>query len=233
MDTLLQHIKLTEGISYLVSLTFAIGYIGFWRYLTGREVPAPAVSRVADLVPNTVQGFALPANAFYHPGHGWAMLEADGLVRIGVDDFLPRAIGRLDAVELPRPGDRVALGRPAFSLIQGQRRANVPAPVSGVVAEINPALAGKPGLIKERGFGAGWVARVRPTSLSEDLPRLHVAERASEWLKREVDASSRVHRRAYRRPRRPARSHHGRRRHHWPNDGRRRRNLRRSARVTR
>jgi glycine cleavage system H protein len=114
------------------------------------------------------------------------MLDADGLVRIGVDDFLHTAMGHLDGIELPRPGDSVVAGSPAFSLMQGQRRADVPAPVSGVVAEVNPALADRPGLVKERPFGAGWVARVRPTALCEDLPRLHVAERASAWLKREV-----------------------------------------------
>lgn len=187
MESLLQHMALTEGISYLVSIGFAVSFIGFWRYLVGREVPATAPARVPDAILNMVQGFGLPANAFYHPGHGWAMLEADGLVRIGVDDFLHSAIGHLDAVELPRPGDRLVAGHPAFSLIQAQRRADVPAPVTGVVAEVNPVLAGKPSLMKERPFGAGWVARVRPTALCEDLPRLHVAERASAWLSREVN----------------------------------------------
>lgn len=186
METLLQHMALTEGISYLVSIVFAFGFIGFWRYLTGREAPVTVPAHVPDAVPNLVHGFALPANAFYHPGHGWAMLEPNGLVRIGVDDFLHAAMGRVDGVELPRPGDPVVAGRPAFSLTQGQRRADVPAPVTGVVAEVNLALAGRPGLIKERPFGAGWVARIRPTALSDELPRLHVAERASAWLKHEI-----------------------------------------------
>ena len=186
MESLLQHMALTEGISYLVGISFAFGFIGFWRYVTGREVPATAPAHVPDAVPNLVHGFALPANAFYHPGHGWAMLEPNGLVRIGVDDFLHTAIGRLDGVELPHPGDSVVAGRPAFSLTQGKRRADIPAPVSGVIAEVNPALAGRPGLIKERPFGAGWVARIKPTALGEELPRLHVAERASAWLNREI-----------------------------------------------
>jgi glycine cleavage system H lipoate-binding protein len=186
MESLLQHMALTEGISYLVSIGFAFAFIGFWRFLTGRERLATAPAHAADAVPSMAHGFALPANAFYHPGHGWAMLEPNGLVRIGVDDFLHTALGRLDAVELPRPGDSVTAGRPAFSLVQGQKRADVAAPVSGVVTEVNPALAAQPGLIKARPFDAGWVARVRPTALSAELPRLHVAERASAWLKREV-----------------------------------------------
>ena len=186
MESLLQHMALTEGISYLVSIGFAVSFIGFWRFLTGREEPATETVRVPDAVPAMAHGFALPSNAFYHPGHGWAMVEAGGLVRIGVDDFLQTAIGHLDGVELPHPGDQVVAGRPAFSLIQGQKRADVPAPVSGVVAEVNPMLTDRPGLIKDRPFGAGWVARVRPTALGEDLSHLHVAERASAWLKREV-----------------------------------------------
>jgi glycine cleavage system H protein len=149
-------------------------------------VLATAPAHAAGLVPEMIQGFSLPANVFRHSGHGWAALEAGGLVRIGVDDFLPRAIGRVDSLVLPRPGDTVVAGQPAFSLVQGERRADVPAPVSGVIAEVNPALADGSGLVKDRPFAAGWVARVRPTSLGADLPRLHVAERASAWLKREA-----------------------------------------------
>jgi glycine cleavage system H protein len=186
MQSLLEHMALAEGISYLVSIAFASGFIGFWRYLTGREVPATVPVRFPDVIPDMVQGFAIPANVFCHPRHGWATLEAGGLVRIGVDDFLPTAIGHLDAVVLPRPGDPLVAGGPAFSLIQGQRRADVPAPVSGVVAEVNPMLASRPSLLKERPFGAGWAVRVRPTALGEELPRLHVAERARPWLEGEA-----------------------------------------------
>lgn len=186
MQSLLERMALTEGISYLVSIGFAVSFVGFWRYLTGREVPATVPARVPDVVPYAVQGFALPANVFCHPRHAWATLEAGGLVRIGVDDFLHTAIGHLDAISLPRPGDQLVAGRPAFSLIQGQRSADVPAPVSGVVAEVNPVLAGRPSLLKEHPFGAGWVVRVRPTALGEDLPGLHVAERARAWLEREA-----------------------------------------------
>lgn len=186
MESLQDHMALTEGICYLVSVGFAVSFVGFWRYLTGREAPATAPAPVPGVLPVMVGGFALPANVFCHPRHGWATLEAGGLVRIGVDEFLPAAIGRLDAVDLPRPGDPLVAGRPAFTLVQGQRRADVPAPVSGVVAEVNPELAGRPGLLKERPFEAGWVARVRPTALGAELPRLHVAERARAWLERET-----------------------------------------------
>jgi len=186
METLLEHTRLTEGASYLVALSFAFGFIGFWRYLTGRERLALAPARSTSLIAEIVQGFAVPANVFRHAGHGWAALEPSGLVRIGVDDFMPRAIGRVDAVTLPKPGDTVIAGQPAFSLVQGQRRADIPAPVSGIVTEVNPALANGPGPIKERPFDAGWIARVRPTALGEELGRLHVAERASAWMRREA-----------------------------------------------
>ncbi|TNF37375.1 MAG: hypothetical protein EP329_03290, partial [Deltaproteobacteria bacterium] len=106
MSTLQEFVTLTEGVSYLIAVGFALSFIAFWRYLTGREAPA----RVRAAVPERVPAGAVPGDLFFHPKHAWAALEASGAVRMGVDDFLAQAVGRVDAIELPRVGDALTAG---------------------------------------------------------------------------------------------------------------------------
>lgn len=183
--TLQNFVHLTEGISYLVAVTYVASFIVFWRYLTGREALAPALARESQPA-EMATGDALPATAFIHPAHGWLTLDNDGLVRVGVDAFLARAIGRVDAVTLPQAGDTLTAGDSAFALVQGKRKADISTPVSGVVVEVNAALAKDATLIKASPYAAGWALRVRPSALSDELPRLNIAKRARAWLAEEA-----------------------------------------------
>ena len=56
-----------------------------------REEAASVAPRV---LPTIVAGFELPENRRYHPGHTWALQESPTLVRVGVDDFGARLVGK-------------------------------------------------------------------------------------------------------------------------------------------
>lgn len=62
-------------------------------------VPTPA-ARAAGFI----YGFHLPANRSYHSGHGWALRERKNVVRIGIDASATRLTGKIDSLELPKPG---------------------------------------------------------------------------------------------------------------------------------
>ncbi len=64
-------------------------------------------------------GFSLPAGLFVGPGHTWARLEADGTLRIGVDDVAARLLGRLDRLEVAGQGAALGHDDAAFVLHQG------------------------------------------------------------------------------------------------------------------
>ncbi len=51
-----------------------------------------AVVRPVDLM--TARGVDVPQGYYLHPGHLWARLEEDGGVRVGLDDFARRILGR-------------------------------------------------------------------------------------------------------------------------------------------
>ncbi len=53
-----------------------------------------AAGAAPRLTPSLVGGFSVPDNLRYHPGHTWALSESPNLVRIGIDDFASKLIGK-------------------------------------------------------------------------------------------------------------------------------------------
>ena len=77
-----------------------------------------------------------------------AVVEGPDLVRVGVDDFARKLVGRVEGVELPRVGDKVVQGEPAWVLQRGDRRASMLSPFSGEVVEVNPRVAEDPSVVQ-------------------------------------------------------------------------------------
>ncbi len=158
---------------------------------TRRVQPAPVRPRapgVADLLVPGLQPerFILPAGIFYSRGHTWANLLFSGQVKVGVDDFLQKILGRVDAVTLPPLGVKVKQGEPLVAIRQGGRTAMLPAPVDGVVCAVNSELEKAPGLLKRDPYTRGWLVALRPTNLAANLSRMSVGESALTWLKGEL-----------------------------------------------
>jgi len=148
----------------------------------------PSAPTVVDLlVPNLQpERFILPGGVFFHRGHTWANLLFSGQVKVGVDDFLQRLIGRMDAITLPPVGVEVKQGQPFVAIRQGARTAMLVSPVDGVVCAINGELTKAPGLLKRDPYTRGWLVALRPTNLNADLRQLAVGEGALAWLKGEL-----------------------------------------------
>src|SRR5205085_4050660 len=79
---------------------------------------AVAVSPVADtpavlatLGGDFVGGFHVPTTVGYHPGHSWLLRERKNVVRVGADEFAAALLGKVEKIELPRPGTWVRQGQ--------------------------------------------------------------------------------------------------------------------------
>ena len=98
---------------------------------------------------------------FLDSGHTWTALEPSGRIRVGLDDLVRGAVGRIDKLELPEPGTEVKRGQPLFALVQGGRRAALPSPVDGVVRSVNPLVAETAGPVAADPYYKGWVCALR------------------------------------------------------------------------
>lgn len=134
-----------------------------------------------------VQGYELMPMLFYDPNHLWARIEDSGSVRIGLDDFGQRLMGRLYAIELPEPGTRVGRNAACWRVAHHAGETSLAAPVSGHVVEINTVLLHHPSLINRDPYGEGWTLVIRPDHLERCLRRLYYGSRAEHWYERDAE----------------------------------------------
>lgn len=114
----------------------------------------------AVLDPSYVEGFLVPEKLQYHPGHSWAMRERKRLARVGVDEFAAALMGRIDRVELPKPGTWLRQGQKAFSFYRDGEKTEVLSPTEGEVVEVNREIAADASLLRKDPYGAGWLLMV-------------------------------------------------------------------------
>ncbi len=133
------------------------------------------------------QEFNIPAGVFVSPSHSWVSLALNGMVRVGIDDFTHKTLGRIDSVEVPGKGRMVTKGDPLFSLQQGNHSLSIPSPVSGKVTAVNAELLDHPELIKLKPYELGWLCKIEPTKLTDDLNEMKIGEEAVSWYREEIE----------------------------------------------
>jgi glycine cleavage system H protein len=92
--------------------------------------------------------------------HEWVHLDGD-IATVGISDFAVKELTDIVHLEFPKVGSTVKAGQP-FGEIESVKSVNdLYAPVSGVVAEVNPALQADLGLLGQDPFGKAWIARIK------------------------------------------------------------------------
>lgn len=96
----------------------------------------------------------------YAETHEWVVVKGD-IATVGVSDFAQRELGDIVYVELPVVGKRVKAGQEAAVLESTKAAADVYAPVSGEVVEVNGEVSAASELINKSPEERGWLFRVR------------------------------------------------------------------------
>ncbi len=139
--------------------------------------------------------FAIPGGVFISEGHTWASMDEDGTVKVGLDDFAKKFIGRIDDLEMPNLGMMVKKGQPLFYVKQGYRTIPFNAPVSGRVAKVNTALKYDLKALDVTPYGENWVCVIDAEQLDVEIPKLKIGKAAVEFYHQELEHASRyVHR---------------------------------------
>jgi glycine cleavage system H protein len=118
---------------------------------------------------------ATPGNLKFLKSHEWARAESDGTVTIGISDHAQNALGDLVFVDVPEVGKKVSAGDACAVVESVKAASDVYSPVSGEVVANNDALGATPELINSDPYGAGWIARIRPSDAAEMAKLLDAA----------------------------------------------------------
>ncbi|MGB9616445.1 MAG: glycine cleavage system protein GcvH [Desulfomonilaceae bacterium] len=117
------------------------------------------------------QGYYFPDDLKYEKNHYWAKIEGD-LVVTGATEFISKQAGEITFVDLPQEDDELSQGKPYGSIESGKWVGRIYAVVSGVVVEVNQTLEDEPEKINEDPYGAGWICKIRPSNLEEEMASL-------------------------------------------------------------
>jgi len=134
---------------------------------------------------NRESGFELAEDFYYHDGHTWAKPEYGGRVRVGLDDFAQKLIGKLAKVELPNIGQEVKQGKVGFQVRRNGEVAELLSPMDGIVANVNHTLRDQPDLINESPYENGWLFTIEPTKLRKNLKGLYYDKEARNFIHEE------------------------------------------------
>ncbi len=101
----------------------------------------------------------IPDNLFYTKTHEWVKLE-DGIATVGITDFAQGELGDIIYFELPDEGMEVTQYDPFGTIEAVKTVADLLAPFSGKIVEVNSNLEDSPESVNEDPFGSGWIVKI-------------------------------------------------------------------------
>jgi len=113
----------------------------------------------------------IPQELLYTKDHEWIRLEGD-TATTGITDFAQGELGDVVFVQLPEIGMKVEQEK-AFGTIEAVKAvADVYAPLSGEVIEVNVELNDHPELMNQDPYGKGWIAKIKTSNLASEKVHL-------------------------------------------------------------
>lgn len=122
----------------------------------------------------------IPENLVYSSEHEWCRVEGDTIV-IGITDFAQGELGDVVFIELPDAGSSTVAGNEFGTIEAVKAVAELYAPISGEVMEINDAVVDSPEMVNEDPYGNGWMLKIQMSNPAE-LDTLLSAEAYGELI---------------------------------------------------
>ena len=131
--------------------------------------------------------FHIPGGVFISEGHCWANVNEEGSVKVGLDDFAKKIIGKIESIELPNLGMIVKKGQPLFTINQGTRNVSFKSPVSGKVKEINKFINDELDSLNVTPYDQNWICDIDAEELDVELPNLKIGKSAVSFFQDDIE----------------------------------------------
>ncbi len=173
--------------SLIVILFSFIATVIIAKMIVQRTQKKTAVQNAASIYPLVFDenSIVIPKGLYFDKTHTWAFMEKDGIVRIGIDDFLQHITGTLTQIKMKNPGKKIKKGEQLLSIIHKGKQLHINAPISGTVKAQNETLLTNTAIINSSPYSDGWVYMIEPTNWLREIQFLIMDKKYKEWLKSE------------------------------------------------
>jgi glycine cleavage system H lipoate-binding protein/ABC-type phosphate transport system substrate-binding protein len=167
----------------LVSLVLAGLIIDFSiRSLRSKKVAVQIAGSQPVLDENSL---IVPKGLYFDKTHTWAFMEQNGIVKVGIDDFIQHIAGPLTRVKMKKEGEIVKKGEQILSIIQNGKQLNLYSPVSGTIKEQNRTLNANSSILNSSPYSDGWVYMIEPSNWHRENQLLFMADKHKLHIKDE------------------------------------------------
>ena len=145
----------------------------------------PAFKKKYEIIENVVFdniSVAVPADSYISKGHTWAELLGNGLVKIGVDEFVLKSLGKFIVTKILKPGTLIKKGDPIIEVKLAEKIINLRSPIDGTINYVNDDLIGKN--ISDP-YGEDWGVIMSPVNFDKNALSLKTNENVVEWMRLE------------------------------------------------
>ena len=132
-----------------------------------------------------VNNYIVLRDRLYTKTDEWVKREGD-IVVVGITDYAQKKLRDIVGVDLPEPGTSVKAGDTVASIESVKAAADVYAPVSGEIVEVNERLYDEPELLNKDPYGDGWMFKIR-LSDEKELEKLLTPEQYAEKIRKEEE----------------------------------------------
>lgn len=175
-------IPIVAGVIVLcLVLFFGMDYLS-QRLRKGKVLPINVTSASSFINENSVE---VLDGLYFDKSHTWAFLEKNGVVSIGIDDFLQHVTGPITRIKMKNSGEEVKKGETFLTIIQEGKQLNIKAPISGKIKAQNEKLLSNSSILNTSPYADGWIYKIEPTNWLRDTQFLIFAQGYREWIKME------------------------------------------------
>lgn len=113
----------------------------------------------------------IPKDLLYTKDHEWIRIDGD-IATVGITDFAQGELGDVVFVQLPDAGAAAVQGESFGSIEAVKAVADIYAPVSGEIIEVNQALTENPEKMNESPYEDGWIVKIKVSNLDAEKAAL-------------------------------------------------------------
>ncbi len=136
-----------------------------------------------------IRGCVIRTDLYYSvDDHTWVQVNDDGTVNIGMTDVAQNMAGPLLHAKTKSVGTMRKKGKPVATVESAKWVGPVKSPISGEIVAVNEEIEKDATIINRSPYRQGWIVKMKPTNLDEELKDLLTGDAAVEAYRQKIES---------------------------------------------